>query len=485
MKKVLLLSLALIMILTGCSAPMMAELSESDAANEALFSQLEEVEEVEKNDVEGLDVNSQVAKLDTLQPNSVYAAADNQLSFTDTNGKAAYKIVYPEKTIEIIHDAAEVLRVALKDATGKNFKKQSDATPDEGDAYEILIGDTNRSQSKHSLKEKEYLIKVDGNKIVITGGSYYSTAVAVSKFKALFSKNKPYIKKDLSVKATLNPLYRVAVSNSGDASVDIYEIVPFNTAPTLVKRFYDVGATGLNFRNTKEYGDVIVCATGTVAKIVNYSTGKVVWTKTGVASGAHGAELLPNGVVAVASSSADTVSFFDTKSSASKTVTLDDAHAVLWDPKYEVVWALGYTEIRAYKVTLSSGKITVTEDQSKRSPFDNTGGHDLAPVYYDKDKIWVSTFSKIYIYDKATNKYIEKIDGNNGIICGRRVKGLGNFPDGSMVTTYPDEKSTSLATWTTEKINFYFMYEGKLYFSPVYTPKMHYYKVRIVCTDYQ
>jgi hypothetical protein len=99
--------------------------------------------------------------------------------------------------------------------------------------------------------------------------------------------------------------------------------------------------------------------------------------------------------------------------------------------------------------------------------------------------MWVSTFGKIYIYDKTTKKFSEAIKGNNGIVCGRRVKGLGNFADGSMVTTYPDEKKTSLYTWTTEKINFYFMYEGKLYFSPVYTPKVHHYKARVVCTDYQ
>ena len=37
----------------------------------------------------------------------------------------------------------------------------------------------------------------DGNKIVIVGGSYYATAVAVSEFKSLFSKTVPYVKKNL------------------------------------------------------------------------------------------------------------------------------------------------------------------------------------------------------------------------------------------------------------------------------------------------
>ena len=480
MNRLLIIFLVIITVFTGCAANPPSDMSDSASGSESLFAQLDAAQGAmgENTNLQGVDVN-------TLPLSNAYATEKDQLSFTNADGKAAYTIVYPEKTIEIIHDAAEALRVALNNATGKKFKKHSDATPGDANTYEILIGDTNRSQSKHTLKEKEYSIKVDGNKIVITGGSYYSTAVAVSKFKELFSKSKPYIAKDLSIKSALNQVYRVAVSNSGDKSIDIYELTPFNTTPTLVKTFKNVGATGLNFRHTQTNGEVVVCASGTEVTVLSYSTGKKIWSKTGIASSAHGAEILPNGVVAVASSTPNTLSFFDMNGTASKTLELEDAHAVLWDPKYEVVWAAGYTEIRAYKVKLSNGTLTVTEDTSKRSPFNNTGAHDLAPVYYDKDKMWVSTFGKIYIYDKTTKKFSETIDGSNGIVCGRRVKGLGNFPDGSMITTYPDEKATSLYTWTTEKINFYFNLDGTLYPFFYETPGVHHYKCRVINTSYQ
>ena len=489
MKKLFFLLIAVITLFTGCAAPI--QQADANFADEDILSQIDATEninnvdiiDISKNDFEDTEKAEIKADVQNYSSSLNFASDKNQLYFTDSNGKALYKIVYPEKTVEIIHDAAEVLRMSLKAATGKNFKKQSDTSGTT--EYEILIGDTNRTQSKHTLGEKEYMIKVDGNKIVIVGGSYYATAMAVSKFKEMFSKNAPYVQKNLSVKETLAPLYRVAVSNSGDTSLDVYEIMPFNTKAKLVKKFTNVGATGVNFRHSSKHGDVVVCASGTVVKVLNYETGKVIWSKTGIASSAHGAELLPNGVVAVASSSPNKLSFFDMNSSASKTLTLEDAHAVLWDPKNEVVWAAGYTEIRAYKVTLKSGTLTVTEDTSKRSPFNNTGAHDLAPVYYDKDKMWVSTFGKVYVYDKTTKTFSEEIPGSDGILCGRRVKGLGNFPDGSMITTYPDEASDSLYTWTTEKLNFYFMYEGKLYYSPVYTEGEHYYKVRIVCNDYQ
>ena len=290
MKKIMILLLILVMMFTGCSA---AKINMLDARAESddVFSQIEATE------LGGADANK--VEVDSKPAKNVYASSIEKVYFTDADGKAAFNIVYPEKTIEIIHDAAEVLRTALKKATGEDFKKHSDATDATVDTYEILIGDTNRSQSKHNLKEKEYMIKVNGNKIVIVGGSYYATAVAVSEFKSLFSKTVPYVKKNLSLKSSVNTLYRVAVSNSGESSVDIYEITPLNTAPTLVKRFYNVGATGINFRWTEKYGEVIVCASGKIAKVIDYDTGKEVWKKTDVASGAHGAELLPNGVVAV------------------------------------------------------------------------------------------------------------------------------------------------------------------------------------------
>ena len=168
MKRLLFLFITLIMLFTSCSAPLIIEPSFPDTNADELFSQLEKAQAVADPENEEQDGNSKIAKIDSLTPNNVYAANtanENQLSFIGADGKAAYKIVYPQKTIEIIHDAAEVLRVALKEATGKNFKKQSDATADSTNEYEILIGDTNRTQSKHTLKEKEYSIKVDGNNI--------------------------------------------------------------------------------------------------------------------------------------------------------------------------------------------------------------------------------------------------------------------------------------------------------------------------------
>ena len=171
MKKILLLAIALITFLTGCAGPIVSN------ASEALIQDDQQ------------KASSDISKPIEISQDDLYANKEDMLSFTDADGKAAYSIVYPENTIEIIHDAAEVLRVALKEATGKDFKKHSDATPDADNACEILIGNTNRSQSKNTLKEKEYSIKVDGNKIVISGGSYYATATAVSEFKNLFSKN--------------------------------------------------------------------------------------------------------------------------------------------------------------------------------------------------------------------------------------------------------------------------------------------------------
>ena len=127
MKKIMILLLILVMMFTGCSA---AKINMLDARAESddVFSQIEATE------LGGADANK--AEVDSKPAKNVYASSIEKVYFTDADGKAAFNIVYPEKTIEIIHDAAEVLRTALKKATGEDFKKHSDATDATDDTYE-------------------------------------------------------------------------------------------------------------------------------------------------------------------------------------------------------------------------------------------------------------------------------------------------------------------------------------------------------------
>ena len=114
MNRLLIIFLVIITVFTGCAANPPSDMSDSASGSESLFAQLDAAQGAmgENTNLQGVDIN-------TLPLSNAYATEKDQLSFTNADGKAAYTIVYPEKTIEIIHDAAEALRVALNNATGK------------------------------------------------------------------------------------------------------------------------------------------------------------------------------------------------------------------------------------------------------------------------------------------------------------------------------------------------------------------------------
>ena len=439
------------------------------------------------------DSNKESDKVTDSENSETSAIPSTHIGFTDDNGKAKYTVVYPDSSHQILVDASQSLVASLKSATNTSFKSSTDKTTSDTSG-EILIGNTKRTPQSFisSLGEREYIIKAGGSNIVIAGGSDYATAIAVSEFQKLYSNEKPYIKKSLNVKGTADTEYRVALTNSKDATIDIYSLLPFAKAPVLERRIKATkGSTGINFRDDKTYGKVIVAATGTYAEVLSYDTGKKLWYTESAASNAHGAELLPNGIVAVASSSGNEIRLFDMSGTRTKykSISFTDAHAVLWDPEREVLWGVGKTYLKSFKVTKTAkDTIKVTEVTSAKVPCQPdlyAWGHDIAPIYGDTDKLWIAETRGLYIYSKSKNTFTDTVSGDNGVMHKTKIKGIGSFADGSIATSYPDGLTTSYQTWTTEKINLYFNYNGKLYHTVFNTPNMHHYKCRVVNFNYQ
>ena len=457
MKKLLLIILALLMCLTACTAQKEQTANTGDASDNA--------------------------------SDTVETIPEDALLFTDESGAAAYTVIYPDFPTEIIEAAAEDLRSNLTVVTGAKFAKSTDRDTKTKDKGEILIGLTNREQSKvtETLKEREYVIKVDGNKIVITGGSDYAIITALGEFQAMFSKDAPYVTETLSVSGKADKTqYLVAVTNRSSQQIDIYDLVPAsnNTMVKVKSLPISTPAAGLNIRSHTTFGDVVVWCGSKHAEIMSYETGEKIWSTDNAADNAHGIELLPNDVVAVASSSGNEVRFFDIFASSStyKSMKLEDAHGVLWDPENEVVWALGLSKLTAYKVERTGSGITVTEDTSKSVKLISDYGHDIAPVYGDTDKMWITTSGGLYIYSKSDKTFTTHINGDNNVIKRSNIKGIGNFDDGSILSLYPDG---ALYEWTTQTINLYFKYGDKLYHTTYMTLGTHYYKCRVLRTDYQ
>ena len=193
-------------------------------------------------------------------------------------------------------------------------------------------------------------------------------------------------------------------------------------------------------------------------------------------------ELLPNGIIAVASSEGNEIRLFnindgDTFSDAN--IQLTDAHGTLWDPEWNLLWTLGKTDLKAYEISLGNGG-TVSVEEKISKPLITSKGHDLAPVYdNDKNKLWVTTDSAVYVYNKDSGEFTLA----ESSIQKTLVKGISNFKDGSIVMTYPDGKGSNMNR--TKTVSFYLNYEENLYSYNFVSENNEFYKIRVYCTDYQ
>ena len=168
-----------------------------------------------------------------------------------------------------------------------------------------------------------------------------------------------------------------------------------------------------------------------------------------------------------------------TSRTAAATVTLEDAHGVLWDDERGVLWAIGRTVLAAYRVTLDGTKVTVTEETSLRATIPSDWSHDLAPVYGNTDALWITTSSHVYQYSKSTGKFSTDYEGH-AILDRKDVKGVGSFDDGSLVYIFPDG---AFKTWTSQSA--FLLKNGSASSITATSADGHFYKIRVWDTRYQ
>ena len=117
---------------------------------------------------------------------------DNRLNFLSNKGVSIYRIVCPmEGCTAQVSEAASRLQEAMQYMLGTEVILTDDRgtanAADQLQPYEILIGETARTESQAVLPElrrDEYVIRVVGHKIVIVGQSNRATAEAVDDFIA-------------------------------------------------------------------------------------------------------------------------------------------------------------------------------------------------------------------------------------------------------------------------------------------------------------
>jgi len=231
--------------------------------------------------------------------------------------------------------------------------------------------------------------------------------------------------------------------------------------------------------NANDGGQWIVVADSCgYAGVVSFPGKRIQWSRR-VGGNPHAVELLPDGNIAVAASDGGWVRVYTASQGAySETYgefRLPGAHGVLWDPERAVLWSVGDERLIALQVEGPTDSPTLKPVHERELP--SLWGHDLAPVYGDTDRLWVTTNSGVYQYLKSSDSWS---DGYRGAERTNRpfVKSVGNQPSGAIVQTVP--KPGMLHAWGTDTVD--------LLFSPdrQWTlPGASIYKARVWRPEYQ
>ena len=414
-------------------------------------------------------------------------------------GKAVYRIVRADKINVNAKDEVTAFKNDLESVTGTELDLVTDVLS-EGESldsvsgiYEILVGRTNRPESIEAVKgltENDYVIRVTGNKIVIVGGSDLMTRRAMDAFLEIVGdENGSALKSNTDIKKTIERgKSLVALTNQSKWYVEVYDISTGVLDESSLVWSYKMphsNIAGVKLRHSEKHGDVMLAVSGSrYGCMVSYPEGKVVWSTEAAASNPHSIELLPGGVVAIASSDGNEVRFFKTDEKTSRSpdakMSLADAHGVLWDAEREVLWAVGRNVLTAYKVKINGdGTLTVSEESSLRAEIPTGSAHDLAPVYGDKNQLWITTGAHVYRYNKAERTFSISYDGNE-IVDRSTVKGIGNFENGDIVYIFPDGQYQS---WTSKSA--YILKKDADSYERITSEDGDFYKIRVWEAKYQ
>ena len=164
---------------------------------------------------------------------------------------------------------------------------------------------------------------------------------------------------------------------------------------------------------------------------------------------AHSVEILPNNrMVAAASTNAEgnRVVLFDLARS-DKPLWHDElysGHGAVWDAKRQILWALGYDQLRAYHLAdWDSDAPHLVRVATYRLP--DNGGHDLQPVPGD-DNLIVTTNSNVYLFDRDSLMFAP----HPQLKDQARVKSVSIHPKtGQLAYTQAEGQN-----WWTEHIHF-------------------------------
>ncbi len=114
------------------------------------------------------------------------------------DGASEFRFIRPEKARDSIVESVSNFRKQVEKKTGVSIKHTDDwyhetKQPLDPDAFEILVGHTNRAETAEvleTLPENSYTVTVKGNKLVVVGSNDDLTAIALYDLEKKILKNK-------------------------------------------------------------------------------------------------------------------------------------------------------------------------------------------------------------------------------------------------------------------------------------------------------
>lgn len=202
----------------------------------------------------------------------------------------------------------------------------------------------------------------------------------------------------------------------------------------------------LRYSNYHQKQVVLMTSSCNWAGVAEYPSGKCLW-ETRVGCSPHSIEMLPNGDIVIAVSGEDdmysstfagSVIYYHMQEDGQYQQTsrklLRSAHGVLWDPKENLIWALGMNGLVAYEVDA-----TYALEQVEGKGFEMLcGGHALSVDYQNPDLLWIGTaIDKLFKFSKDRNQVLDEylcsdvmLECDRSLINAKHVKGVTSFEDG-------------------------------------------------------
>lgn len=226
---------------------------------------------------------------------------------------------------------------------------------------------------------------------------------------------------------------------------------------------------------------LLTCASHGFCAMAEYPSGRCLWNEiVEIADNPHAIELLPNGCIVIAASTGNYIRIYPADGAADRaaTVVLMDAHGLLWDPEYEVLWAVGKSRLTAYDFAGTPEKPELTERTDLRAALPIAAGHDVWPVYGDPNRLWIVAHA-IFQYDKAEKKWIHDFEGAD-LLQGENIKSVARSADGTHIRTTPNG---TFQDWNTNVLSV--LYAGDSELSDYTFPDAAFYRARIWSDKYQ